>query len=36
MNKKEIKKIYIEKLKKIQKHNEAYFDKSNPIISDSE
>ena len=36
MNKKEIKKIYIEKLKKIKKHNEAYFDKSNPIISDSE
>ena len=36
MNKKEIKKNYIEKLKKIQKHNEAYFDKSNPIISDSE
>ena len=34
MQKKEIEKIYIEKIVQLQKHNKAYFEQDNPIISD--
>ena len=36
MKKSEIQKIYKNKLSLINKHNESYYDKSSPIISDSE
>ena len=36
MKEKDIKIIYIKKLEQIKKYNEAYFDKSNPLITDSE
>ena len=36
MNKKDLKKKYISNLKKINKHNLLYYDKSKPKISDSE
>ena len=36
MNKKEIQSIYKKKIKLIKKYNQFYFDKSDPIVSDSE
>ena len=36
MKDKEIKRIYIKKLKEIEKYNEYYFDKNNSLISDEE
>jgi DNA ligase (NAD+) len=36
MQKKEIKKIYIEKISKLKKNNEAYFKFDKPIVSDSD
>ena len=36
MQKEDIKKKYFLKLKELDKHNELYYDKSNPIISDNE
>ena len=36
MQKKEIEKIYIRKINQLKKHNEAYFDYDNPIISDAD
>ena len=36
MNDKEIKKIYINKIKELNKHNDAYFVKSKPLISDQD
>ena len=36
MNKTEIKKNYLEVIKKIEKHNHAYYEKSSPIISDQQ
>ena len=36
MSKKEIEKLYINKIKEIKKHNKAYFEKDSPIISDKE
>ena len=35
MQKKKIEKIYIEKIKKLQKYNKSYFDQDSPIVSDS-
>tara|TARA_Y100001970_G_scaffold260043_1_gene341699 strand:- start:6544 stop:8565 length:2022 start_codon:yes stop_codon:yes gene_type:complete len=35
-NKESIKKIYTEKIKQLKKHNELYYSKDNPSISDSE
>ena len=35
MQKKNIEKIYIEKIKKLQKYNKSYFDQDSPIVSDS-
>ena len=32
----DIKKSYLEKIKKITKLNKSYYDKSNPLITDSE
>ncbi len=34
MKKKEIEKLYIKKINELKKHNKAYFDDDNPIISD--
>ena len=34
MQKKEIEKTYIKKINELKKHNKAYFDDDNPIISD--
>ena len=34
MQKKEIEKIYIKKINELKKHNKAYFDDDNPIVSD--
>jgi len=36
MQRKEIEKAYISKISELKKHNEAYFEKDNPIISDKE
>ena len=36
INQEKIKKIYKEKVEKLIKFNKAYFEKDNPIISDSE
>ena len=36
MQKKEIEKIYIRKINQLKKHNEAYFDYDNPIISEKD
>ncbi len=36
MQKKEIEKIYIEKISQLKKHNEAYFKFDKPIVSDSD
>ena len=36
MQKKEIKKVYIEKINKLKKYDRAYFDKDNPLISDGD
>jgi DNA ligase (NAD+) len=36
MKKKEIESIYLNKIKKINKHNKNYYEKSNPTISDSD
>ena len=36
MNDDYLKKIYKQKIKELKKHNELYYDKSKPIISDSE
>ena len=36
MKKKEIEKIYTEKINELKKHNKAYFDHDNPIISDAD
>ena len=36
MNKKNIKKDYLEKIKLIQRHNFYYYNKDKPIISDQE
>ena len=35
-NKESIKKIYIDKIKKLKKHNELYYSKNNPSITDAE
>ena len=34
MQKKEIEKIYIKKINELKKHNKAYFQNDNPLISD--
>ena len=34
MQKKEIKKVYTEKINKLKKYNKAYFDHDRPLISD--
>ena len=34
MQRKEIKKIYLKKIKELKKHDEAYFEQDSPIISD--
>ena len=34
MQKKEIEKIYIKKINELKKHNKAYFEDDNPLISD--
>ena len=34
IEKKNIKKFYLDKVKKLIKFNEAYFEKDNPIVSD--
>ena len=34
MQKREIEKIYIKKINKLQKYNKAYFEHDNPLISD--
>jgi len=36
MQKKEIEKVYIEKINQLKKHDEAYFKHDNPIISDAD
>ena len=36
MEKKEIEKIYIEKIDKLKKHDEAYFKHDSPLISDKD
>ena len=36
MKKKEIEKIYIEKINQLNKHDKAYFEQDKPIISDKE
>ena len=36
MQKKEIEKVYIEKINQLKKHDEAYFKNDNPIISDAD
>ena len=36
MNKKELNKIYNEKIKLINKYNKFYYDKSNPLVSDNQ
>ena len=36
MNKDDLKKIYKKKIKEFKKHNKFYYDKSEPIISDTE
>ena len=36
MQKKEIEKVYIKKINKLRKHDEAYFKHDNPIISDKD
>ena len=36
MQRKNINKIYIKKINKLKKYNEAYFDKDNPLISDND
>ena len=36
MNFEEIKKKYNKKISEILKHNESYYDKNNPIISDND
>ena len=36
MQRKEIEKIYIKKINKLQEHDKAYFKHDNPTISDSE
>jgi DNA ligase (NAD+) len=35
MQRKEVEKNYIKKIKELKEHNKAYFDKDEPIISDS-
>ena len=35
MQRKEIEKKYIKKIKELKKHNKAYFDKDKPVITDS-
>ena len=34
MQKKEIERIYIKKINELKKHNKAYFENDNPLISD--
>ena len=34
MNKKEVKKAYLKKIDKFNKHNKAYYDLDHPIVSD--
>ena len=36
MKDREIKKIYLKKIKEIEKYNEYYYDKNSSIVSDSE
>ena len=36
MDEKKIKKEYIKKIKILEKHNESYYDKNSPKISDSD
>ena len=36
MQKKEIEKIYIEKINQLKKHDEAYFEHNKPAISDAD
>ena len=36
MKDKEIKKIYLNKLREIKKYNEFYYDKNNSLITDTE
>ena len=36
MNKKEVQKLYIEKINQLKKYNEAYFKNDKPLVSDSE
>ena len=36
MQKKEIEKVYIEKINQLKKYDEAYFKHDNPIISDAD
>ena len=36
MEKKQIEKIYLQKINQIKKHDKAYFEKDNPIISDKD
>ena len=36
MQKKEIEKVYIEKINQLKKYNKAYFEQDNPIISDAD
>ena len=36
MQKKEIEKIYIEKINQLKRYNKAYFEQDNPVVSDSD
>ena len=36
MQRKEIEKVYIKRIKELKKYNEAYFEKDSPIISDKD
>ena len=36
MNEKLLKKEYLKKISQLQKYNLAYYDKSNPIVTDSD